>query len=69
MLEFDAQVGAEDTVLVERVQKGVSGAAGANSLEHGRLMGDSEHLIANFQSIAARRAGLTTAERSMVNIW
>ena len=26
MLEFDGQVGAEDTVLVERVQKGVRGA-------------------------------------------
>ena len=34
MLEFDGQVGAEDTVLVERVQKGLRGGG----LEHGRLM-------------------------------
>jgi choline monooxygenase len=45
-LEFDGQVGAEDTVLVERVQKGMRGG-----LEHGRLMGESEHLIAHFQSM------------------
>ena len=45
MLEFDGQVGAEDTVLVERVQKGVRGGG----LEHGRLMGESERLIAHFQ--------------------
>ena len=45
MLEFDSQVGAEDTVLVERVQKGVRGG-----LDHGRLMTSSEHLIADFQS-------------------
>ncbi len=50
MLEFDGQVGAEDTVLVERVQKGLRGAAGANSVEHGRLMGESERMIAHFQS-------------------
>ena len=46
MLEFDSQVGAEDTVLVERVQKGLRGGG----LEHGRLMGESERLIAHFQS-------------------
>jgi phenylpropionate dioxygenase-like ring-hydroxylating dioxygenase large terminal subunit len=46
MLEFDAQVGAEDRVLVERVQKGMRGG-----LEHGRLMGESERLIAHFQSL------------------
>jgi choline monooxygenase len=45
MLEFDSQVGAEDTVLVERVQKGLRGG-----LDHGRLMTSSEHLIADFQS-------------------
>ncbi len=44
MLEFDSQVGAEDTVLVERVQKGLRGG-----LDHGRLMTSSEHLIADFQ--------------------
>jgi phenylpropionate dioxygenase-like ring-hydroxylating dioxygenase large terminal subunit len=47
MLEFDSQVGAEDTVLVERVQRGVRGAG----LEHGRLMLESERLIAHFQGL------------------
>ena len=47
MLEFDDQVGAEDRVLVERVQKGLRGGG----IEHGRLMGDSERLIAHFQGL------------------
>jgi choline monooxygenase len=47
MLEFDAQVGSEDTALVERVQKGVRGAG----LDHGRLMLESEQLIAHFQGL------------------
>jgi choline monooxygenase len=47
LLEFDDQVGAEDTVLVERVQRGVR----AGGLEHGRLMLDSERLIAHFQGL------------------
>jgi phenylpropionate dioxygenase-like ring-hydroxylating dioxygenase large terminal subunit len=47
MLEFDGQVGAEDRVLVERVQKGLRGGG----VEHGRLMGDSERLIAHFQGL------------------
>jgi phenylpropionate dioxygenase-like ring-hydroxylating dioxygenase large terminal subunit len=47
MLEFDDQVGAEDRVLVERVQKGLR----SGGLEHGRLMGDSERLIAHFQGL------------------
>ena len=47
MLEFDGQVGAEDTVLVERVQKGLRGGG----LEHGRLMTESERLVAHFQSL------------------
>ncbi len=47
MLEFDAQVGAEDTVLVERVQKGVRGGG----LEQGRLMLESERLITHFQGL------------------
>ena len=46
MLEFDAQVGAEDTVLVERVQQGLRGGG----LEHGRLLPISERLIVDFQS-------------------
>jgi choline monooxygenase len=47
LLEFDDQVGAEDTVLVERVQRGVRGGG----LEHGRLMLESERLIAHFQGL------------------
>ncbi len=47
MLAFDDQVGAEDTVLVERVQKGVR----AGVLEHGRLLEESERLIAHFQGL------------------
>jgi hypothetical protein len=47
MLAFDGQVGAEDTVLVERVQKGVR----AGVLEHGRQLGESERLIAHFQGL------------------
>jgi choline monooxygenase len=45
MLEFDAQVGAEDRVLVERVQKGLR----SGGLEHGHLLPESERLIADFQ--------------------
>jgi phenylpropionate dioxygenase-like ring-hydroxylating dioxygenase large terminal subunit len=44
-LEFDGQVGAEDKVLVENVQRGV----GAGLLERGVLLPESERLIADFQ--------------------
>ncbi|MHB1241799.1 MAG: aromatic ring-hydroxylating oxygenase subunit alpha [Gaiellaceae bacterium] len=47
MLEFDDQVGREDTVLVERVQKGLRGGG----IEHGRLLPESEQLIAHFQGL------------------
>ncbi len=47
MLEVDSQVGAEDTVLVERVQKGVR----TGGLEQGRLMLESERLIVHFQGL------------------
>jgi choline monooxygenase len=47
MLAFDNQVGAEDTVLVERVQKGLRGGG----IEHGRLLLESERLIAHFQAM------------------
>lgn len=47
MLEFDDQVGREDTVLVERVQKGLRGGG----VEHGRLLPESEQLIAHFQGL------------------
>ena len=47
MLEFDGQVGREDKVLVERVQKGVRGGG----IEHGQLLPESERLIAHFQGL------------------
>jgi choline monooxygenase len=47
MLEFDTQVGVEDRALVERVQAGV----GSGILDQGRLMPESERLIAHFQSL------------------
>jgi len=47
MLAFDDQVGAEDVVLVERVQKGVR----AGGLEHGYLLPESERLVAHFQGL------------------
>jgi len=47
MLEFDAQVGAEDRALVERVQAGVR----SGLLDGGRLMPESERLVAHFQSL------------------
>ena len=46
-LAFDAQVGAEDTVLIERVQAGVS----AGLIDDGRLLPESEQLIAHFQAL------------------
>ena len=48
-LAFDAQVGAEDRVLVERVQAGVR--AGAGLIGEGRLMPESEKLVAHFQAL------------------
>ena len=47
LLEFDARVGAEDTVLVERVQRGMR----AGVLDHGHLLVESERLIAHFQRL------------------
>ena len=46
-LAFDAQVGAEDRVLIERVQAGMR----AGLIEQGRLLPESEKLIAHFQSL------------------
>ena len=43
-LAWDDQVGAEDTALVERVQRGVA----AGMLEGGVLLAESERLIAHF---------------------
>jgi phenylpropionate dioxygenase-like ring-hydroxylating dioxygenase large terminal subunit len=46
LLEFDGQVGAEDRVLVENVQRGVS----TGLIDAGRLLPESERLIADFQA-------------------
>ena len=46
-LAFDAQVGAEDKALIERVQVGVS----TGLIEDGRLLPESEQLIARFQAL------------------
>ena len=46
-LAFDAQVGAEDRILVERVQVGMR----SGIIAEGRLMPESERLVAHFQSL------------------
>jgi choline monooxygenase len=45
LVAFDDQVGREDTKLVESVQRGVRSGA----IEHGRLLPESEQLVAAFQ--------------------
>jgi phenylpropionate dioxygenase-like ring-hydroxylating dioxygenase large terminal subunit len=45
LIQFDDQVGSEDTALVESVQRGVR----AGVVERGRLLPESERLIAGFQ--------------------
>jgi phenylpropionate dioxygenase-like ring-hydroxylating dioxygenase large terminal subunit len=52
-LAFDAQVGAEDRILVERVQAGVR----AGLLDEGRLMPESEQLVAHFHSLVVNALG------------
>ncbi len=47
LLAFDGQVGAEDTVLVERVQRGLR----SGLLEEGTLLAASERLVAHFQAL------------------
>jgi carnitine monooxygenase subunit len=49
LLAFDDQVGREDRVLVEGVQRGVSSGA----IERGVLMSRSEQLIGHFQALTA----------------
>jgi phenylpropionate dioxygenase-like ring-hydroxylating dioxygenase large terminal subunit len=53
LLKFDRQVGAEDRVLVERVQKGVR----SGLLDEGRLLGESEQLVARFQQLVTEAVG------------
>jgi phenylpropionate dioxygenase-like ring-hydroxylating dioxygenase large terminal subunit len=45
LLDFDGQVGAEDKVLVENVQRGVA----TGLIDRGRLLPESERLIVDFQ--------------------
>jgi phenylpropionate dioxygenase-like ring-hydroxylating dioxygenase large terminal subunit len=47
LMEFDDQVGREDRLLVEGVQRGLA----SGSVEHGFLMGHSEQLIGHFQQL------------------
>ena len=49
LVAFDNQVGSEDVALVETVQRGVASGV----LEHGRLMSQSEQLVAHFQHLCA----------------
>ncbi len=46
-LEWDNQVGAEDRVLIEGVQRGVANGL----LQEGRMLLASEHLMAHFQGL------------------
>jgi phenylpropionate dioxygenase-like ring-hydroxylating dioxygenase large terminal subunit len=54
LMAFDDQVGSEDRVLVEGVQRGISSGA----LEHGYLMGHSEQLIGHFQALTREALAL-----------
>jgi phenylpropionate dioxygenase-like ring-hydroxylating dioxygenase large terminal subunit len=49
LMAFDTQVGSEDRVLVEGVQRGMA----AGGLERGVLMSRSEQLIGHFQALTA----------------
>ena len=49
-LEFDRQVGAEDSVLIARVQAGVSSGV----IREGRLLPESEQLVAHFQTLVVQ---------------
>jgi choline monooxygenase len=49
LLAFDSQVGAEDRALVEGVQRGVR----SGILTEGRILSESEQLVAHFQRLCA----------------
>jgi phenylpropionate dioxygenase-like ring-hydroxylating dioxygenase large terminal subunit len=53
LLAFDDQVGREDRALVESVQRGVR----SGLLETGRLMPESEKLLAHFQTLVREALG------------
>ena len=57
LLELDDQVGREDTALVERVQRGVRSGV----LTEGRLLGESEQLIAHFDALVREALCLGSA--------
>src|ERR687898_245758 len=54
LLELDDQVGREDTALVARVQRGVRSGV----LTEGRLLGESEQLIAHFDRLVRGALGV-----------
>jgi len=49
LMAFDDQIGREDTALVEGVQRGVR----AGVLPEGRLLSESEQLVAHFQRLCS----------------
>jgi phenylpropionate dioxygenase-like ring-hydroxylating dioxygenase large terminal subunit len=49
LIEFDDQIGREDTALVEGVQRGLR----AGVLTEGRVLSESEQLVVHFQSLCA----------------
>jgi choline monooxygenase len=49
LIELDDQIGREDTALVEGVQRGLR----AGVLTEGRVLGESERLVAHFQNLTA----------------
>jgi phenylpropionate dioxygenase-like ring-hydroxylating dioxygenase large terminal subunit len=53
LMAFDRQVGAEDRVLVERVQRGVR----SGLVDHGRLLPESEQLVVRFQQLVRAAIG------------
>jgi choline monooxygenase len=53
LLELDAQVGREDRALVEAVQTGVA----SGLIDHGRLLPESERLVARFQELLSHAFG------------
>ena len=57
MFEFDNQVGAEDTALVEAAQRGTS----AGVIDRGWVLGGTEMLIAHFQDYLRGRLELDRA--------
>lgn len=60
MMVFDNEVGAEDTVLVESVQEGIR----SGTLAQGRIMLESEKLIAGYQNWVLNQLTDAAAERA-----